>query len=125
MKSATHQTTKTISDTTGERPIDVVSEQAMDEGLWFIARTAPEAYLQSALRRLHLATEGTLPSRISTGGRGKLIRTSYVNPPIPCRSMDWQATFDRHDPDQLQPVGYGATELEAVTDLLESLKDSK
>jgi hypothetical protein len=33
----------------------VVSEQAEDEGLWFAAATASEAYLQQALRRLHAA----------------------------------------------------------------------
>ena len=35
-----------------------VDEQAKDEGLWFIAKTAPEAYLQQALRRLHEIIEG-------------------------------------------------------------------
>jgi hypothetical protein len=35
----------------------VVSEQAEDEGLWFAAATASEAYLQQALRRLHAAVE--------------------------------------------------------------------
>jgi hypothetical protein len=35
----------------------VVDEQADDEGLWFEAATAPEAYLQKALRRLHEAIE--------------------------------------------------------------------
>ncbi len=29
--------------------------QATDAGLWFMAKTAPEAYLQEALRRLHQA----------------------------------------------------------------------
>ena len=37
---------------------EVVAEQAEDEGLWFVARTAPEAYLQQELRRLHAAIEG-------------------------------------------------------------------
>ncbi len=36
----------------------VVSEQAEDEGLWFNAATAPEGYLQAALRRLHAVIEG-------------------------------------------------------------------
>ena len=36
----------------------IVDEQAEDEGLWFVAQTAPEAYLQQALRRLHAAVEG-------------------------------------------------------------------
>ena len=36
----------------------VVDNQAKDEGLWFVASTAPEAYLQQGLRRLHAAIEG-------------------------------------------------------------------
>ena len=36
----------------------VVDEQAEDEGLWFRAETAAEAYLQQELRRLHAAVEG-------------------------------------------------------------------
>lgn len=39
----------------------LVRAQAEDEGLWFLAATAPEAYLQYALRRLHHAIEGTTP----------------------------------------------------------------
>ena len=35
----------------------LVNEQAEDEGLWFVAATAPEAYLQQELRRLHAAIE--------------------------------------------------------------------
>jgi len=35
----------------------IVDEQAEDEGLWFRAETAPEAYLQEALRWLHAAIE--------------------------------------------------------------------
>ena len=31
----------------------VITEQAEDDGLWFNATTAPEAYLQKELRRLH------------------------------------------------------------------------
>jgi len=34
-----------------------VNQQARDEGLWFVAETAPEAYLQRELRRLHGAIE--------------------------------------------------------------------
>jgi hypothetical protein len=40
----------------------VVDEQAEDEGLWFIAETATEAYLQQELRRLHAAIEAPEPS---------------------------------------------------------------
>lgn len=39
------------------RGLMVVNEQAMDDGLWFNAVTAPEAYLQQALRRVHHAIE--------------------------------------------------------------------
>ena len=35
----------------------LVDKQATDEGLWFIAQTAPEAYLQQELRKLHGAVE--------------------------------------------------------------------
>ena len=31
----------------------LVGEQAKDDGLWFIAEAAPEAYLQKHLRNLH------------------------------------------------------------------------
>ena len=36
----------------------VVDEQAEDEGLWFMAMTVSEVYLQQELRRLHAAIEG-------------------------------------------------------------------
>lgn len=35
----------------------LVDEQAEDDGLWFCAKTAPEAYLQQELRKLHAAIE--------------------------------------------------------------------
>jgi len=35
----------------------VVDAQAGDEGLWFVAQLAPEAYLQQELRRLAYAVE--------------------------------------------------------------------
>jgi sensor histidine kinase regulating citrate/malate metabolism len=37
-----------------------VDVQAEDERLWFLARTAPEAYLQQELRRLHAKIESVL-----------------------------------------------------------------
>ena len=39
---------------------DLIESQAMDEELWFNAETAPEQYLQVALRRLHGAVESFL-----------------------------------------------------------------
>lgn len=38
----------------------LVGEQAEDDGLWFQAVTAPEAYLQQELRRLHAAIEAAV-----------------------------------------------------------------
>ena len=35
----------------------LVNEQAEDEGLWFIAEAAAEAYLQQELRKLHAVIE--------------------------------------------------------------------
>lgn len=35
----------------------LVEEQACDEGLWFEGVTAPESYLQAALRELHTLCE--------------------------------------------------------------------
>ena len=37
----------------------LVNKQAEDEGLWFEAQTAPEAYLQQELRQLHYAIENS------------------------------------------------------------------
>ena len=36
---------------------ELVNNQAEDEGLWFDAQTAPEAYLQGRLRELHALLE--------------------------------------------------------------------
>jgi len=38
----------------------LIAEQAADEGLWFFEETAPEAYLQQELRRLHASVEELL-----------------------------------------------------------------
>lgn len=48
-----------------------------------------------------------------------IIHTENVCPPIPMRSMDWQATADGHEPGH--PMGTGATEDEAIIDLVEQL----
>ena len=37
--------------------LDLVNEQAEDDGLWFKAQYATEAYLQQELRRLHTLIE--------------------------------------------------------------------
>ena len=40
------------------RARQIAAEQAEDDGLWFVAETASEAYLQQELRRLTRAIEG-------------------------------------------------------------------
>lgn len=45
----------------------LVDEQSEDEGLWFCAETAPEDYLQLALRRLHAVIESAALSRSEKG----------------------------------------------------------
>lgn len=35
----------------------LVDEQAEDDGIWFIAESAPEAYLQQELRKIHKLIE--------------------------------------------------------------------
>ena len=52
---------------TAERLLRIVEAQANDAGLWFVAQTAPEGYLQSELRRLHAAVESHLSSSESKG----------------------------------------------------------
>jgi len=51
------------------------------------------------------------------------VETTYVYPPIPDRRFDWQAVLKDHDPESHAPVGHGATEEEAILDLLNNLED--
>lgn len=43
------------------------------------------------------------------------IVTSFWAKPIPPREFDWSATIDGYEPGD--PIGYGATEQEAIEDL--------
>lgn len=49
------------------------------------------------------------------------IKTSYIYPPIPIRQFDWSAIDDDTYDGEGCPVGYGATEAEAINDLKEQL----
>jgi hypothetical protein len=61
------------------------------------------------------------------------IRTSFDYPPIPYRGMDWSAIDDdTYDADcdedgffSTSPIGRGATEQEAIDDLLQQIEDRK
>jgi hypothetical protein len=54
------------------------------------------------------------------------IRTEFVYPPIPIRAFDWSAvdddTYDGAE-DSHCPIGYGATEEEAVEDLKRQIEE--
>jgi phosphatidate phosphatase APP1 len=49
------------------------------------------------------------------------IITSHDFPPIPVRYLDWSACYDGFEEDG--PYGHGATEAEAIADLLENTED--
>jgi hypothetical protein len=49
--------------------------------------------------------------------------TSYVCPPIPDRSADWEACLDCHDGDEDAPRGRGETKLAALFDLFDQIED--
>jgi hypothetical protein len=56
------------------------------------------------------------------------IRTSFDYPPLPIRDYDWSAidedTYDgAEDSKTRHNIGYGATEAEAIADLMEILED--
>lgn len=58
------------------------------------------------------------------------IITSHEYPPIPVRSFDWCAHWDDYEPPDVNgegggpgPVGWGATEAEAIADFKASLDD--
>lgn len=50
------------------------------------------------------------------------ITTTHVFPPVPFRNMDWSAVTDDYEPGQA--IGYGATEREAVADLVAQLEEA-
>lgn len=47
------------------------------------------------------------------------IIVKYDPPPIPYRTRDWSAVTDNYEGGD--PIGYGATEAEAIADLMEWL----
>ena len=45
------------------------------------------------------------------------IKTEHIHPPIPIRSHDWRA-WDEDDDPETGYSGWGATEVEAINDLM-------
>lgn len=52
---------------------------------------------------------------------GLTVRTHNEYPPIPCRKFDWCATDDNYEPGCA--IGWGATEQEAIEDLLLEIEE--
>jgi hypothetical protein len=48
-------------------------------------------------------------------------KTSFVYPPIPVRDFDWQAYMEGYEPGDA--LGHGATEAQAIADLLAKLDE--
>lgn len=62
---------------------------------------------------------------------GIKIHTNFDYPPIPVRDMDWSAVDDNYDCDCDEdgffsncPIGHGATEAEAIADLIEQIEEA-
>jgi len=51
------------------------------------------------------------------------IVTEHIRPPIPVRQYDWRATYSDYDVGDL--MGYGATEAEAIADLVLQKSDEE
>lgn len=56
---------------------------------------------------------------------GTRIVTAFDCKPIPLRDWDWSAVLDGYDgsEDSNDPIGWGATEAEAIADLRDQLAD--
>lgn len=50
------------------------------------------------------------------------IITTFVYPPIPIRTCDWQAVYDGDEPNDngYMPIGHGRTEVDAINDLVQN-----
>lgn len=51
------------------------------------------------------------------------IITNHIYPPIPIRQFDWSAVDDNYEPGC--PIGYGATEQEAIDDLKQIIENKE
>jgi hypothetical protein len=54
------------------------------------------------------------------------IVTEFWRKPIPLRKFDWSAIDDStYDGDGCHPIGHGATEAEAIQDLLDQIEEKE
>lgn len=76
--------------------VSIVREQSKDDGLWFCAQTAAEAYLQQELRRLHAAVEREEITNVERAAdrRERFIRSAQRDDAIPAFPV--AAHYDGH-----------------------------
>jgi hypothetical protein len=77
---------------------------------WF---NGPEGDEWNSNKSYRIAPAPASPPRVEM----PKIKTRFINPPIPIRSFDWEATRDGYD--KGDPIGFGRTEELAKADLLE------
>lgn len=58
---------------------------------------------------------------IETVGCEPTVVTRYDPKPVPVRNCDWEATFEGYDCGD--PIGFGATEANAIADLMEQIEE--
>ncbi len=63
--------------------------------------------------------DGGLRWYAEVGQYERQIKTELKYPPIPVRNLDWVAYRDGDEGESQAPHGYGATEQEAIQDLME------
>lgn len=103
-----------------DRPeLDVVmSDIQTDLGVHTLLRDLNAMYCGIERSRSNL-----LPAHLDRLTPKPVIRTTFVNPPIPIRTSDWCACVEGHEEDG--PYGWGRTEAEAIADLEEKLEDGE
>jgi len=72
---------------------------------------------------IHPIFQSILQAHGAPKPRSRNIKTHYEPPPIPVRNCDWTAIDDDTYDGPGCPVGWGATEQEAIDDLIEKLDD--
>ena len=62
-------------------------------------------------------------ARLLKDARAKMdLKTTFEYPPIPIRNLDWSAIDNSTYDGPGSPIGTGATEAEAILDLLEQIE---
>jgi hypothetical protein len=80
----------------------VYALRAEDEGLWFEAQTAAEAYLQQELRQLHEVVEGTSIAEMAIAAMARLHADDEIEsePGEPFRYADGNGWEEDDEPEE-------------------------